>query len=539
MEQKTCKNCNQAFTLTEDDLGFYKKLDVPEPTLCPDCRFQRRILWRAERSLYKRTCDLCNKDIISIYSTDKPHKVYCRECYHSDNWNPLDFGRDFDFSRPFFPQFKELQLQVPRQYAWVFQNVNSDYTNGSGFNKNCYLIFVSDHNEDCMYSYAIFDCKNSLDLYNCNECELCYESLTCKKCYQVFYSEDCSNSQNLYFSKNCTNCSDCIGCVNVRNAKYQIFNEQFTKEEYEKRKKEMQLDTKEGLAAVEAKAREFWKQFPVKYIHGMQNVNVVGDYAFNSKNGYRIFDSELLEDCKFIQHGQKDKNCYDAYVLIDNCQNSIELVGAISVNNAKYSCWPWNGFNIEYSDMCENSNNLFGCINLRKHEYCILNKQYTKEEYTALREKIIDHMKKKGEYGEFFPKGISPFAYNEAVVQEYFPLTKEQALEQEYIWKDPEAKGAYELSADVIACEHGGACNDGCTAAFRITPNEKQFYTRNNLPLPSMCHNCRHMKRFRGRNPIKLWHRNCMKCNSDIETTYSPDRKEIVYCENCYQQEVV
>jgi len=33
--------------------------------------------------------------------------------------------------------------------------------------------------------------------------------------------------------------------------------------------------------------------------------------------------------------------------------------------------------------------------------------------------------------------------------------------------------------------------------------------------------------------------RNCAKCEKEIETAYRPDQKEIVYCEQCYQQEVV
>ena len=50
------------------------------------------------------------------------------------------------------------------------------------------------------------------------------------------------------------------------------------------------------------------------------------------------------------------------------------------------------------------------------------------------------------------------------------------------------------------------------------------------------------------RNPMKLWHRTCMcdknhlnhtgKCTNEFETSYSPDRPEIIYCEQCYQQEV-
>jgi len=69
-----------------------------------------------------------------------------------------------------------------------------------------------------------------------------------------------------------------------------------------------------------------------------------------------------------------------------------------------------------------------------------------------------------------------------------------------------------------------------------------------NLPLPRLCPNCRHYQRLAQRNPLKLWHRQCMckkenhehngKCEVEFETSYAPERPEIIYCERCYQQEV-
>jgi hypothetical protein len=75
---------------------------------------------------------------------------------------------------------------------------------------------------------------------------------------------------------------------------------------------------------------------------------------------------------------------------------------------------------------------------LRNKEYCILNKQYTKEEYEQLVPQIIDHMTKTGERGEFFPASISPFCYNETVVMEYYPLTKDEALAKGFKRMDTE-----------------------------------------------------------------------------------------------------
>jgi hypothetical protein len=194
-------------------------------------------------------------------------------------------------------------------------------------------------------------------------------------------------------------------------------------------------------------------------------------------------------------------------------------------------------------------------------------------------------------YGEFFPPELSPFAYNETIAQEYFPLTKEQALAQGYAWKDPEERNIHpdirtedlpdhikdvkdDILGKIIQCGHSQikedgtlemGCNEQCTTAFKIIPQELQFYRRMNLPLPRLCPNCRHYQRLKQRNPLKLWHRKCMcqgkygtnnlqlttynntvthfhgdqPCPNEFETSYAPDRPEIVYCEECYNAEVV
>jgi hypothetical protein len=175
-------------------------------------------------------------------------------------------------------------------------------------------------------------------------------------------------------------------------------------------------------------------------------------------------------------------------------------------------------------------------------------------------------------FGEFFPFEISPWAYNETIAIEYFPLTKEEAKKQGYAWREQEERN-YKIDikhqdipesiedvedsilSQVLECEHYGKndhphkCKAACTEAFKIIPDELGFYRKMNLPLPAQCPNCRHYERLSKRNPMKLWHRTCMcelknhphnaeKCKNEFETAYSPDRPEIVYCETCYQQEV-
>ena len=154
-------------------------------------------------------------------------------------------------------------------------------------------------------------------------------------------------------------------------------------------------------------------------------------------------------------------------------------------------------------------------------------------------------------YGDFFPSSFSPLAYNESLAQDYVPISKEEALNNGFSWREPNAKEfettvqgsqlpdslesvSDDITKEVIACE-------SCKRAYRIIPTELQFYRRVGLPLPHKCHNCRFLERFIFINPPKLWHRSCMKegCQNEFETSYAPDRPEIVYCESCYQNEVV
>ena len=66
-ETKQCQNCKQDFTIESDDFGFYKKIKVPTPTFCSECRAQRRFMWRNEHTLYKRLCDKCGQSFIALY----------------------------------------------------------------------------------------------------------------------------------------------------------------------------------------------------------------------------------------------------------------------------------------------------------------------------------------------------------------------------------------------------------------------------------------------------------------------------------------
>lgn len=151
-ETKICQNCQREFVIEPEDFAFYEKIKVPPPTFCPECREQRRIAFRNERSLFKRKCDLCGAKVISRVSPDKPYPMYCKNCWWSDKWNPLSYGRDYDFQKSFFEQFKELLFSVPHVSIFNANMVNSEWVNQETDDKNCYLNVGGHYNQDSAYN---------------------------------------------------------------------------------------------------------------------------------------------------------------------------------------------------------------------------------------------------------------------------------------------------------------------------------------------------------------------------------------------------
>ncbi len=569
VETKNCQNCKTDFVIDSADLDFYKKVSVPLPTFCWLCRAQRRMAFRNAQFLFKRKSAFSGKEIFSPFAPETSVQVYEKDIWLSDLWDPMTYGRDYDFSKPFFEQFKDFLHTVPLKNLNVVNGVNSDYVNNFTDPKNCYLVFMGKMAEDCMYGNGITFSKSCVDISHVSKGERCYECFWLTSCRNAIFSSQCESSYDIAFCKNCVGVSNCFGCVGLRKKSYCIFNEQYTKEEYEKKMQEFDLGNCQQLQAMRDRAKAFWLKFPNRYINGLQNTNVSGNYVDHSKNvrqSFLVREGEDLRYCQYLEELPGSKNCYDYTAWGDANELVYECTACgIGAHNIKF-CYnvQENVRDIEYSYMCQSSSNLFGCIGLRKKQYCIFNKQYSKDEYEVLVKKIKAQMDEmpyvdvKGrvyKYGEFFPTEISPFAYNETLAQENFPQTKEEVLVSGFSWRDT-AQRTYKITlpaahlpndikdvpdtitSEIIGCAHQSTCNDQCTLAFRILADELTFYRTMKLPLPRLCPNCRHFSRISQRTKLEVYDRQCAKCQKAIETCYAPDQPEIVYCEACYQAEV-
>lgn len=573
MEQKTCKQCGEQFEVTDNDLAFLEKISpefggkkylISPPTLCHVCRQTRRLVWRNERCLYKRPSDKSGSEIISIYSPDKKdYKVFSSDEYQADDWDALQFGQEYNHTESFFAQFDRLMYQVPRKANNSTRNENSDFCNQTWQSKNSYLCFNVGYAEDCYYCTEAFHVKNCVDCFDVRNCEYCYGCFDCGTCHNCQYLDHCKDCSESYFLYDCSSCRNCYMSSGLHNEQYYFENQKLSKEEYEKKIGQIDLGKRSTVNEQKTKFVQMKNNAVHKPTHNINSEQCTGDYLIECNNCDDCYNAYKSEGCcrvAGIDDASKDCRDMDIITEAELCYEGTSMTGHKNL----FSIFVVYGSDNMYCNFCENCNNCFGCIGLNKKQYCILNKQYTKEEYESLMPKIIDKMIVDGEWGEFFSPSISPFGYNETLINLYQPKSKEEAVSFGAKWLDEDYSMQFngqffqpdddikiyrdnddqmrQLLNGVLKCEKSGK-------AFKIMPQELAFYVEHNIPIPIKHSEERFMELFKLRNPRMLYDRECMcnesghghegKCQNKFKTTYAPDRPEKVYCENCYNKTVL
>lgn len=563
LERKTCKVSWEEFPIYESDDKLldkfwlnisWKQFSIPRPTLCPEQRAIRRLAWRNERKLYKRRCDLSGKLTVSIYSDDKPYKVYSSQEWRSDKWDATNYGREFDFSKTFFNQFDELMHEVPLLGLVWANNENSEYINLSADNKNCYIVIESSNNEDCYHCYWIQKCDNCTDCSFCHECSHCYELENCRFCYNLKHSNDCQNCKNSMLLAQCENCEYCFGCTNLHNKKYHIFNQEVSESEYNDFINSLYDDFPNKFPELKKQYEEIKKDMISQEAHINNVQNCVWDYINSSKNTIFCIDSYDADNNRYGEHIWRNANdTMDCSTVGRNAQLVYETINCgIDVYHNLFCAICRSSSYMIYCYNCFNSNNCFGCVWLRNKEYCILNKQYTEQEYKELVPKIIDHMKQTWERWEFFPVQISPFGYNESMAWEYEPLTKDEALQKWYKWMDKEypinvPEWMETLQANDIPQNIDDVDDDILNKAiicaqsgriYRLVKPELEFYRKHKIAVPRKHPDIRHNNRCGHRHWLKLYMRNCDNCVKHIVSCYDQNFQGKVFCKDCFAKNI-
>lgn len=499
VEFRVCPLSGKEFGIFTSEKAFLERMSpsfawetfvIPFPTLCPEERQRRRLSHRNDKTLYKWTCASSGKSIISMYSPESLYTVYDQWIWNGDSRDAVEYGREFDFSRTFMEQYQELMIATPRVNLLNYEHENSEYCNLAVKNKNCYLITSSGMNENCLYGYRMTNCKDCVDCANMDTCELCYETTDSWKCFKCSYCLTCNECRDCIWCFDCIGCSDCYGCSWLRNKKYHIHNQPYSKKEYQSKiewlKKTIKIDIHTLKENAELK--------PQTQINCEQ---CYGNNLTNCSNSTLCFETKNLEDCKYCYDIALCKDCQDSHSN-DRSELNYEIMWWEKTIKSGFSDLSRFVEDVWYCSYCMDSKHLFGCASVKNKQYCIFNKQYTKQEYEALVPKIIAHMNETGEWGEFFHQSISPYHYEESAASRFMPLAQQEArsygfrrdenysqnsfvpsqetVEAKNLPETIETVGEWILSS-VILCE-------ASWKPYRILKNELDIYRRLWIPLP-------------------------------------------------------
>lgn len=553
---RTCRFSGEKFYVRPEDIAFYKCIRVPLPTLSPHERARRKLAYANIYNLFHTKSALSGKTIISTYPSSTSYKIYEHEIWNGGGWDPEEFAVEYDRDRGFFAQYHNFQRTVPRPNLFIRNSVESNYTNYVSRVKNCYLVFDALESEDCGYCIYLDHSKNCYNSFGPVKSDICHDCVLSDNLYRAFfveYSKDCIDSTFLY---DCRDCQYCFASTNLRHKRYYFLNEQLTKEEYEKKIRDINLGDRRVVEEWKKKFSELKKKAIHKANRNERSVNCTGDHIKDSKDCHTCFFIISGENIAYSLGGNKNRDSYD-------------LVGG-NGSELSYETWGLNAYNTkfsmnadflrdsEYCDLCENCSDCFACIGLKNRSFCIFNKQYTEDEYWKLLDTIKVKMLADGEYGEFFLPELCPVPYNISLATSFQGYDDvENALQYGYRAEEL-SEGAQNIEGEVINNTDVPEDIKNTTdeilekvifdgknnKKFRYTKKELGFHRQYNLALPIEHYSIRLARKRIEMGPIdfNIKTRRCSRCGEKTQVSFPenhPDAPRIVYCEKCYNEAVV
>lgn len=550
------KHCEGRFAIVEADINFLRSFRVPPPNYCPTCRRMRRFVHMGTLNLFSRLCNVPGHTefMISIFSQDCPFPVYDYKYFIGDTFDPMSFGKAYDPSKKPLEQLFEMRKVFPMP---SFLNrdpasVNSDYSNGGRNTNNAYFSSGCFDSEDVWYTAFASKSREIMDSRALYGCDMVYRALFSDHLYKsayIYFSENCSTS---YFLYDCRNCTDCFGCVNLRNAKNCIFNVQYSKEDYDAFIQELLPFKRSVLTQLESK---FWDLVKVTPMNASRNTNIKDTYgvllydmgsSFSTTHSHRSFNVRYAEEA--LSHK-------DSMDLLFSGGSSHNLYMTTNIgsqsSNVKFSVSSKVSSDSEFIFNSRNLSNCFMCFGLQNKSYCILNKQYTPDEYWKIVDEIKVALLENGEYADGLGMEFSAEAYNFSLGQISFPLTKEEITSLGgYSAKDPEsnAKDVEIISASLLPDSIDEVTDDICTKAiactetrrpFKITPSELAFYRKMKLPLPITHPTIRLNKNYTYVPMGVIYTVTCASCGKTTPSLYDKESGYTLYCESCFKREVI
>lgn len=542
---RVCSETGESFDITERDIEMLKLLRVPPPKTVWWAAIRRQRAFLGGVDLFRRVLPN-GQSIVTMYDPESTVPIIPLREWQSDAFETLAFGKDVDANRPFFEQWRKFSERVSRP-AMIQgpSNENSEWALDGLYQKNCYFTYGGTKNEDLMYSDICISCLRSSDLTICSECADCFGLVDCTNCTNVFFSERSERCSDSAFLLECRNCADCFGCSNLRNKKFCFLNEQLGEEEYRKQVAAIDLADSRTLDKWRTRIEgDVWSKSARPANHTQHCERSVGDGLYNcaETRGIMVFDSKRAWDAVFVLH------CTDVWrmtsaVYSENCfgcvttNQSSRCVSTIACN----SC-----MDVEYSELLSNCAFCFGCIGLRNKKFCVFNKQYSEEEYWPLVDAIKTAMLERGEFGQFFPYELSPFAFNTSHGGNMYPLSPAEVAQLGARWYGFESeKQAPASSIDELPTRLADTTVEQLAKKYRCPVTGRPFgfvapeielHRSMKIALPRLHPTARRLARLRSYLPFLLHDRKCDSCGKQVETRIPPEHAAPIFCPTCYEQ---
>ena len=546
--ERKCELTGETFELTQEDIERYRKWNVPPSTFSEFSRMRILSAWGAGVDLWWKPHFVTGKPILCSSHPDSVMPVVTDMEYFSKDWGE-EVPLGYDSNKSLFQQQKELFESVPQP---AFQAHGSENCVGGGYlgSVNSFMLFGTYYSKD---SFTIFRCRNTdrcmdgVFLENCSDTYSSSMAVRTHGCTQVFDSLDCINSSFLF---DCRNCEDCFGATNARRKKFIFMNEQLSEGEYKERISKIDLSCTSTFEEYKKKFHELLRRDAIWPEHfNINSEGCEGNYLLDCRNtsGFFCTGSLNVKNSQFVFESQE---CEDV-VIGNDSQDVYNTCVSLACQNTKNSWITKFCSSVEYCAICDDCEFCFGCVGLQKKKYCILNKQYTEDEYWKKLDEIKCAMLDRGEYGRFWSMDFANWGANIGFGSLTAPLTPEEIhklggelfnLESgiRYApYKDAPVNDVNEVPDCIsdISSENLGVTfyDEKAGRRFNVGEREYKFRAAHGYPFPREHYRGRLIELIRQVGNLERESSSCDKCSKQFMTSKNlmfPDRK--VYCYECY-----
>ncbi|MBI4598772.1 hypothetical protein HY734_01080 [Candidatus Uhrbacteria bacterium] len=548
--EQTCAITGEKWIMTEEEIACYKRFNVPPSKYAPETRWKILGAFLIGNQIWYQKHPDTGKTLFTAVHPATGIKVL-----PDSEWYARDFSSvalDYDSQASFFDQLRRLQLQIPMTAEQRVKDAHNSIALVSLGVEDSYFVLACECKR-CYFGVSCSGAEDSAEIVLCESVFKTYNALHSRRlhnCRFIRESADCVNSSFLF---DCRNCESCFGATNKRNKKHLFFNEQLTKEEWERRVGAIDLGDRKTLES---------------YVQKFRDLVGVAVWPENFNEASPDSMGEYLTDCTgmhacYFGHSNSSNQLWVAFAL-DQCAGNAFCFGTFSSSDCyysvpgtssqcKFSFEPRFSFDVEYSFGCSHCEHCFGCVGLRNKKFCIFNKQYSEEEYWKRVDELKCAMLDRGEYGEFFPASMSSSYYMDAGSTLFFGADEEFGRKIGANLFDPASEGAMgaiaeaqEVRRQADLPSHVGAyvpdewvgkpILDGALGRrFAYLRPELAFYKTMQIAPPVTHFVSRIRELYEDMNIGSFTDASCRQCGKGLRIAKNrryPDRT--VYCKACY-----